>query len=190
MKFLKQAVAGFSMIEVLVTTTIVGLLSAITVPSWFQFINILRLNEAQDRVFAVMRDAQANAKREYATWQVCFRDDGTQVWVAEQLVSSSTTNCSNSGINWQPVVGSDSKFVTINTTSTNLSSQTTSSVVYYELQYTSKGWIDTGVNTPFQIQKITLSMRNQTKSSQRCIFVETSLGALRTDNDANCQNSQ
>ncbi len=190
----QKPVAGFTLVEMLVTTAIVGLVSAIAIPSWLAFVNQQRLSEAQDKVLTVLRDSQANAKRQEGTWQACFRDYNNQVWSAIQSVPiNSNTDCSNPSTNWQPLIGADSQIITINQTNSNLfptsNASPPSSTLppgYYEVQFTPKGLVDNSVggNPP---QKITITLRNQANNSQGCIFVETLLGAVRTDKGNNCK---
>lgn len=55
--------AGFTFIEVIVVTLMLGILSAIAGPSWLAFVNNQRLSAANDRVLQSVRNAQSEAKR-------------------------------------------------------------------------------------------------------------------------------
>ena len=55
--------SGFTLIEVLVTILIVGILSAIAAPSWLGFVAKQRLNKANDIVLASLQEAQRQAKK-------------------------------------------------------------------------------------------------------------------------------
>ncbi len=65
---------GFTLMEVLAVVLVVGILSAIAAPSWINFINFIKLEAAQDRVYAAMQKAKANATRDKVTWQASFRE--------------------------------------------------------------------------------------------------------------------
>lgn len=172
----KQPVAGFTIIEIIVTVAFLGLLSAIAIPSWLSFISQQRLNQAQDRVLTVLREAQAKAKRQETTWQACFRDTGTVVQSAIEI------DCSKA--NWQPLTGSDSQFITIKPVSTTLSA----SNGYYVVQYQANGTLDPNAGTPVTAgQNITMALRSGASIPLRCVYVQTLLGTLHTDTDPNCK---
>jgi prepilin-type N-terminal cleavage/methylation domain-containing protein len=64
--------SGFTLVEMLVVIFIIGILSAIAIPSWVSFVNTRRLSVAQDEVYRAMRQAQSQAKKQKLTWQVSF----------------------------------------------------------------------------------------------------------------------
>lgn len=54
---------GFTLLEVLVTVLVLGILSSIAAPSWLAFINNQRVRTVNDRVLQSLRSAQSEAKR-------------------------------------------------------------------------------------------------------------------------------
>ncbi len=170
--------AGFTLIEMLAVIIIVGILSAIAVPSWLSFVQTRRLNTAQDQVYRSIREAQSNAKKEKRAWETCFRDDGTKVlWSTRSVpISNVTTSCSNA-TNWQTLIGENANTIAIDTTNTTLDNSQTG---YYRRQFEYNG----STNPPFR--RITLIVRNEPSGIKRCVFVSTLLGALRTDKDNGC----
>ena len=76
-KYLKFSLntSGFTLIEVLVTIVIVGILSAIAAPSWLGFVARQRLNKANDTVLAALQEAQRQAKKNKRSYNVSIRLD-------------------------------------------------------------------------------------------------------------------
>lgn len=175
---LKQSESGFTLIETMFVLVLVGILSAIAVPSYLGLLNRQRLNNAQEQALTAMQTAQASAKREKRAWETCFRDDGTKVlWSAHNIPESNASSSCSNATNWEILIGENSKTIAISTTNTNLDN---SQAGYYRRQFEYDG----SVNPP--LGKITLIVRNQATGIKRCIFVSTILGALRTDKDAGC----
>lgn len=66
---------GFTLLEVLVTVLVLGILSSIAAPSWLAFINRQRVRTVNDRVFQSLRLAQSEAKRTKSDRVVTFKYD-------------------------------------------------------------------------------------------------------------------
>jgi len=63
---------GFTLLEVVVTVLVLGILSSIAAPSWLAFINRQRVRTVNDRVFQSLRLAQSEAKRTKSDRVVAF----------------------------------------------------------------------------------------------------------------------
>ncbi len=74
--------AGFTIIEILIIISLIGIFSAIAAPSWLFFINNNRVKTSIDRVYWAMIMARSNAKRDNIAWQASFKQVGKTVQIA------------------------------------------------------------------------------------------------------------
>jgi len=180
----KQTTGGFTLIEVLVVVAMIGILSAIGVPSWLAFTNSQRLNTARDQVYLAMKEAQSNAKRDKLTWQASFREgevDGQPVtqW-AVHLASVSPHEAP-----WQNLDPS------VRIVDTDIDSRDRNETTFY--RYSSG--VNEGVwrvrfnyhghpNSVRDLGRLTLASRNSDPTNRnrklRCVYLSTLLGSMRT----------
>lgn len=159
---------GFTLLELLATIMIVGILSAIAVPSWFSFIQVRRLNTAQDQVYRSIREAQSQAKKDKLPWQASFREVNNVVQWAVHPTSVSPANA-----NWNNLDG----HIQIDPETTALSSSR-----LWQAKFDYRG------NFTLPLKRLTLSDEDGGKP-KRCVYVSTILGALRTAKEHSVPNN-
>lgn len=151
---------GFTLVEVLVIVLIIGIISAIAAPSWIRFLDTLRLNAAQEKVYLAFRETQNQAKRTRTTWQISFREYRGDV---EWAVHPATLD--PYAAKWNAL-----------DRSVRLDPETTLQMTHgvRQIKFNFRG----AVRQP-PLGRITLSSKSG-GAVKRCVFVSTILGALRT----------
>ena len=169
-----QSNQGFTVLEMLMTIMIVGILSAIAAPSWLNFINQQRLSTAQNELYRAMSQAKSNATRDKRTWQVSFRENNQ---VLQWAIHPKTTVPDDA--NWQNL---DAK---IRLDEDNTTFRKDSSSSEYEVKATQFNYLG-AIDGQQALGRITITTEysNQMK---RCVFLSTLIGGMRIDRNQDCE---
>jgi len=172
-----------------VSIIIIGILAAITVPSWLGFVNTVRLNTAQQEVYLAIRQAQSQATKSKLTWQVSFREqNGILQWVVHQAeaevfipnaISANNVLWHNLDQNIQIDKNRNNKGKYETTLPQHTTQQEWRIMFNYQgcpVYQVEDECTQTSLNT---LGQITLSSKNGAKA-RRCVYVSTILGAMRT----------
>ncbi len=153
--------SGFNLLENLIIVFMMGIFSAIAVPSWLSFINHHRLTTSIDRIYWAMQTTREEAKRSKEIWQISFRDQNNTVqWAIHRRDGTPT----------EPQWITLDQNVQIDSTETTLYQNQTTKI--WRMQFDHKG------RANGQLGRVTLSLRNGSPA-KRCVFVSTLLGTLR-----------
>ena len=164
----RATATGFTLLELLVVIIMVGVLAALIAPGWLAFLNVRRLNVAQDRVYIAMRETQERARQRRQVWQASFREvNGTVQWAVHPAEAPPQES------DWQEI----GNFVQVDPASTTLYCHPSQGV--WRARFDGRG------HTNGRLGRLTL-MPASGGAARRCVFVSTLLGALRRDRDTNC----
>jgi prepilin-type N-terminal cleavage/methylation domain-containing protein len=187
---------GFSLIEMMVVTIMIGILLGIAATSWDSFTTRQRIRTVNDQVFQVLRSAQSDAKLKKENMNLIFRTqvdssidknyfqysvyadntpDSAKVW--------KTLDGGGSGATIKPGQIQISAYIvpTTGQSSPIAKASSINNPLIFNYQGTS--------NTDKAV--ITVTTPNDTNANtngggRRCIKVETLLGGMRSDRGSNC----
>ncbi|MCP6757930.1 MAG: type II secretion system GspH family protein [Fischerella sp. CENA71] len=187
--------AGFSLLEVLVVIVMIGVLSAIAIPSWLTFVKRQQINKANDAVFAALQDAQQEAKKKKVSYSVSIRTDNNTPQIAIYQ-GSTPTNWLDLGRDLgikpkQIILGTNLSNVNTNGGSvtyasafdTNAPQTITFDYMGILASKTNNNAPDTGLKVIVAIPQVGNNSVSQVK---RCVIVETLIGGMRTAKDTSC----
>ncbi|HEY9601505.1 MAG TPA: prepilin-type cleavage/methylation domain-containing protein [Allocoleopsis sp.] len=165
MRVRNQSNAGFTVLELIILLAVLGIVSAIAIPTWNAFINRQRLNAAQYRVYQAMQETKSNAMLQKVTWQLSVREAIANGKPIVQLATHPRSLSPNLAT-WRSLdtgIRLYSKETTLYTDKQN---------GIQRVQFNYMG------NTNGQLGQLTLIVNNNSKL-KRCVYVSTLIGTLR-----------
>jgi len=178
-KPIPSALAGYTVLELILVMIMVGVMSAIAAPGWLRFVNVQRLNTAQSQIYQAMHAAKSNALLQKRTWQVSIRQVNEQVqWAVHRADSGySIPNT----VNWHSLdphiqVYKDQNDQGKCETTLHQDTRACPTTGPWHVQFNYKG------NTNGQLGQITLIPKDNSQV-QRCVYVSTLIGTLRMGED-------
>ena len=185
---------GFTLLEVLVTVLVLGILSSIAAPSWLAFINNQRVRTVNDRVLQSLRSAQSEAKRTKRDVTITFYTSSSTPSVDPPRVEIDTNPAEPDPLKKEIrketfSSGGEIKPRTI-ALSTNATAYTDGYLVpansiVFDYQGNVKK-LPPDPSDPKKTRAFVVTISPAVGGGKKCVFVETILGGMRTDEGAAC----
>ena len=155
---------GFTLLEMMIVLLIIGVLVAIAIPTWNEFLNNYRLNTSMNEILVGMRQTQVQAINTRKDWRFSIREAGG-------IVQWSSHPDSIPPQLWSSL----DRTIAIDSTRTTLPQ--TSSI--HRVEFGFQGQVNG------QLGRVTLRIQNG-GAPRRCVVVSTLLGVLRTATNEHC----
>jgi prepilin-type N-terminal cleavage/methylation domain-containing protein len=190
---------GFTLIEVMVVVMIIGIVSAIAVPSWIGFITNQRLGDAQTTVFQAIKQAQNLARRNKQPHMAAFRNinigqpnESSQYVVVdvpnvpgESLQTTSKNLSQSNNLNWLSL-NPDIRLVRKNEPTPETTLLEVSVNGPFLAVFDKDGNIPSGFGLDGLGRVVIRSVSLGLDTQRRCVIISTLIGSVRTARDGDC----
>ncbi len=171
----RNSSSGFTLLEILITLAIVGILFAISASTWTALLNEQRINQANQRILSLVEQTKTKAQKQNQPYQLRFRNDtnnGLQYIIA-------APNATPQDGEWQNLFNSkkDSiklSFYSPNTTNIN------------ELKTQTFNYQGVPADGTLDVNKRIIVSPKDGSSPRKCVIVQDLLGSLRNESDQTC----
>ena len=192
----RRAIAGFTLLEVLVVLIIIGVLTAIAAPSWSAFMTRQRIGVARDQISQVIRQTQAEARRTKLARVIIFdTNTANPPRFASQRQPLDPATERTAGLitpasiqQWQEIGNGEIK-------AGQLEISVVPATAQNQIVFDANGAVDqisaaggTVGGRPY-IFAVNVRQKGGSAGANRCVIVETLLGATRSTDGTNCPSS-
>ena len=176
---------------------IVGVLSAIVAPGWIGFLNNQRLSTSKDLLFRTINQARSLARRDSTDTTVVIGVTNSRYWVTtnrtqSQYDSAGTTSqyqYFEEGIEISALKQGTGTVTALNTASFPIGLTFDSNGTPKGTKNITSAWNPNASTTTFTLPyRLVLRHRNLGSGSNRCLTINTVLGAMTSDSGTTCNN--
>ncbi len=170
--------AGFTLLEILITLVIVGILFAISATSWTALLNNQRLNQANQKVYALLQETKTKAQKQNQSYFLRFRDNGGTLQYSITTKDRKTNSSNIDEIEWQNLFENKNDSVTLSFYSPNSIKIEELTIQAFDYQGTPPK------NSNLDVGKRIIVSPKDGSSPRKCVIVQTLLGGLRNESDS------
>ncbi len=172
-----DAQSGFTLMELLITLVLIGILAGVGIPAYFNVITTNRMAAEMNAFVGDLQLARSEAIKEGADASICAADPAVNAPTPTnpQCLSAATTNWSQG---WVVYVGAPATTRVVRVHAALSGGDTLISNGGGEITFNRQGFTN-------QAQTLTLNDQNGTVASRRCAVISTA-GRVRLESGANC----